>query len=107
MRNERRNDARLRIAERASVVFNGRQSMFDCAIRDWSESGAMVRLSDWTALPATFDIDVAGKERSVRVRQCWRRGDDVGVAFLTPEECRPCEPISLADARRMRALGRS
>jgi hypothetical protein len=99
----RRHAKRDRVFHGASVVFNGRQSVFACTIRNWSETGAMVRMSDWIALPETFEIDSAADRASVRVRQCWRRGDDVGVAFLTPEESRPIEPISLAQVRARRA----
>lgn len=104
MRTERRTDERQRVLRRASIVFNGRQSVFDCAIRNWSDSGAMVRLADWTALPPTFEIDVASLGDSVRVRQCWRRGDDVGVAFLSEAESLPPAPIDLAAVRALRAL---
>jgi hypothetical protein len=99
----RRIEMRIRVFHGASVVFNGRQSVLACTIRNWSETGAMVRMSDWIALPETFELDIANQESGVRVRQCWRRGDDIGVAFLTPEDIRPNEPISLADMRARRA----
>jgi hypothetical protein len=102
MRSERRADRRERIFQRASVVFNGRQSMFDCAVRNLSETGAMVRLSDWTALPETFEIDMASGKRGIRVKQRWRRGDDVGVAFLTEQELQPKPVVSLARYRDAR-----
>lgn len=99
----RRHAPRSRIFQGASVVFNGRQSVLACTIRNWSETGAMVRMSDWIALPETFELDIASKDGSVRVRQCWRRGDDVGVVFLTDADQPPCEVISLAQARASRA----
>lgn len=99
----RRLEVRTRVFHGASVVFNGRQSVLACTVRNWSETGAMVRMSDWIALPETFELDIANKHGSVRVRQCWRRGDDVGVVFLTAEESRPSEPVSLAQARELRA----
>lgn len=99
----RRHAKRSRVFEGASVVFNGRQSVLACTIRNWSETGAMVRMNDWIALPETFELDIANKDGSVRVRQCWRRGDDVGVIFLTQADEVPCEVISLAQARARRA----
>jgi hypothetical protein len=99
----RRHAQRSRVFQGASVVFNGRQSVLACTIRNWSDTGAMVRMSDWIALPETFELDIANQEGGVRVRQRWRRGDDVGVAFLTPEDIRPNEPILLADMRARRA----
>lgn len=99
----RRHAQRSRIFQGASVVFNGRQSVLACTIRNWSDTGAMVRMSDWIALPETFELDIANQESGVRVRLCWRRGDDVGVVFLTQADEAPCEVISLAQARAERA----
>ncbi|HEV7259773.1 MAG TPA: PilZ domain-containing protein [Bosea sp. (in: a-proteobacteria)] len=99
----RRQAPRSRIFQGASVVFNGRQSVLACTIRNWSDAGAMVRMSDWIALPETFELDIASQQSSIRVRQCWRRGDDVGVVFLTEADQPPCEVVSLAQARARRA----
>jgi hypothetical protein len=102
---DRRLQTRSRLHQPARLVFNGEQSMLACTVRNRSQTGAMVRMADWIELPDTFELDIqAGDSR--RVRQCWRRGDDVGVAFLTPDETRPSEVISLAEARARRA-GRS
>ena len=100
---ERRLAKRSRVLHRASAVFNGRQSVLDCSVRNWSQSGALIRMSDWIALPPTFDIDLPGRGESMRVRQCWRRGDDVGVAFMSAEESRPPAPIQLDLVRAQRA----
>jgi hypothetical protein len=106
MKPERRQATRTRLYQSASIVFNGRQSMFGCSVRNQSETGALLRMTDWIALPATFEIETAGETESRRVRQCWRRGDDVGVAFLSAQECRPDAPLDLA-AFRARRAGRS
>ena len=98
----RRIEMRTRVFHGASVVFNGRQSVLACTVRNWSETGAMVRMSDWIALPETFELDIANKD-GVRVRQCWRRGDDVGVVFMTAEEQRPCTVVSLQEVRAKRS----
>ena len=99
---DRRLQTRSRLHQPARLVFNGEQSVLACTVRNRSQTGAMVRMADWIELPDTFELDIpAGDSR--RVRQCWRRGDDVGVAFLTPDETRPSEVISLAEARARRA----
>ncbi len=103
MKPERRHATRSRLYQRANVVFNGRQAVLDCSVRNVSETGALVRLTDWIALPATFEIETAGETKSRRVRQCWRKGDDVGVAFLTAEESRPAALIDFAAARAARS----
>ncbi|KPF65555.1 hypothetical protein IP69_17865 [Bosea sp. AAP35] len=98
----RRIEMRTRVFHGASVVFNGRQSVMACTVRNWSQTGAMVRMSDCIALPETFELDIATTEECVRVRQCWRRGDDVGVVFIPAEEQRTCTVVSLQDARARR-----
>lgn len=102
MKPERRRAARNRLFQPASVVFNGRQSMFACSLRNLSESGALVRLTDWTALPATFEIETPGEAGTRLVRQRWRRGDDVGVAFVSEADHAPAAPVSLAGFRAAR-----
>ena len=83
---DRRLETRSRLHQPARVMFNGE----------------MVRMADWIELPQTFELTIP-EGHSRRVRQCWRRGDDVGVAFLTPEESAPSPVVSLAEARARRA----
>lgn len=107
MMTDRRLQTRSRIHQPARVMFNGEQSVLACTVRNRSQTGAMVRMADWIELPDTFELDIAQTGDSRRVRQCWRRGDDVGVAFLKPEEVRPCTVLSLAEARARRASGQN
>ncbi len=99
----RRNEVRTRVFHHGSAVFNGRQSVMACTIRNWSQTGALVRMSDWIALPDTFELAVTDRGETLRVRQCWRRGDDVGVAFVNAADEAPCSVVSLAQARAQRA----
>ena len=99
---DRRLETRSRLHQPARLVFNGEQSVFACILRNRSQTGAMVRMADWTELPQTFDLDIP-EGHSRRVRQCWRRGDEVGLAFLTADEAAPSPVISLAEARARRA----
>lgn len=104
MKDNRRDCLRHRCLRDASVVFSGRQSVMHCTIRNWSKTGAMVRMSDWIALPAIFELAFANRRENVRVRQCWRHGDDVGVAFVSANDMAADQPVSL-DQFRARRLG--
>lgn len=106
MEPDRREATRNRLFQRASVVFNGGQSMLGCSVRNLSETGALLRMTDWIALPPTFEIGTPGEAENRRVRQCWRRGDDVGVAFLTLGEDAAPAPVCLASFRAKRDAGR-
>lgn len=101
MISNRRQHPRERVYQTASVTFNGDQSVFACTIRNISETGALVRLADWTELPRSFALARADRP-PVMVRQCWRRGDDVGIAYLDPEQDQPEPPIDLAAWRAER-----
>jgi hypothetical protein len=103
---DRRHETRSRLHQPARLVFNGKQSILACTVRNRSQTGAMVRMADWMELPQTFDLDISQGD-SRRVRQCWRRGDDVGVAFLTSEEVHSSPVVSLAEARARRAGSRN
>lgn len=118
MNADRRSQIRTRLFHKGSVVFNGRQSVMACTIRNRSQTGALVRMSDGIDLPEIFDIETldietsdietldiktADQTNSRRVRQCWRRGDDVGVLFLPEGHHEPSAVVSLAEVRAMRA----
>lgn len=91
----RRQQPRERVHEPARLSFNGEQSVFVCTIRNLSETGALVRLADWTELPQSFALARAGAA-PVRVKQCWRRGDDVGLAYLDPAQDQAGAPVDLS-----------
>ena len=103
MTNERRQTNRSRVFQGAKLVFNGHQSIMDCSIRNRSEAGAMLRMSDWIALPKVFEVMMSGQPDSMKARLCWRKGDDLGVAFLLEDEARPAAPIELDLERKLRA----
>lgn len=97
----RRQHRRERVYEAARLTFNGDQSVFACTIRNVSETGALVRLADWTELPQHFALARAGAA-PVRVKQCWRRGDDVGLAYLDPADDQVGAPVDLSSWRAAR-----
>lgn len=99
----RRQHRRERVYEQAALAFNGEQSVFACTVRNVSETGALVRLVDWTELPQTLALARSGAA-PVRVRQCWRRGDDVGLAYVDETQAFPEAPIDLAAWRSGRGL---
>lgn len=52
-----------------------------CTIRDLSESGARLQLSESVSLPSSFRLHIPKFDRSVTAELRWRRGDFVGVQF--------------------------
>lgn len=78
---ELRRDVRKRTFLKGRIIFNGGNSTMDCLIRDMSESGARLELSETATLPDVFDLYIPSKDATQRVSLCWRRAGDVGINF--------------------------
>lgn len=96
---ERRKKPRLRSLLGGRVSFNQKSSTLDCVVRNVSEDGALLLISDSIALPNAFDLDIARHQRSYVARIRWRDGEKVGVAFDAPSAG---EIVPLDMARRLK-----
>jgi hypothetical protein len=97
---DRRREQRRRSLLGAKLSFNHRQTLFDCVVRNFSASGALLVVADPTLLPTDFDVEVAQWKEAFRARLVWRRAEQVGVAL---DAFAPVA-VSLGDVRRARAL---
>lgn len=79
---EMRQAERMRAFLRAQIVFNNRMSTIDCTIKNISQTGAKVALSDTLTLPTEFEIDIPQKGRSHRARLVWRDKEAIGIEFI-------------------------
>lgn len=62
----------------AARIIMGRKTM-ECAVIDLSSTGALLRFENALGVPNTFDLEVAGRKRSVRVVR--RAATRVAVKF--------------------------
>ena len=99
MTTERRKAQRLRSLLGGRVSFNQSHSTLDCVVRNLSDDGALLLVSDAVALPNAFDLEIARKQRSYTARIRWRDGERVGVAFETQPGA---EIVPLDIARRLK-----
>ena len=97
---DRRREQRRRSLLGAKLSFNHRQTLYDCVIRNFSASGALLVFADQTLLPMDFDMQVAQWKEAFRAKLVWRRAEQVGVVL---NEFVPVA-VSVDDARRTRAL---
>lgn len=81
MSSELRRDVRKRTFLRGRIIFNAGAASMDCVIRDLSETGARLELSETSTLPEVFDLHIPNKDATLRSSMCWRRGGEVGVTF--------------------------
>lgn len=77
----KRRTHRRRVLKAGSIILNGGCSKFDCTIRNLNEFGALLNMSDITALPDAFEfkIDNEGTTRAAVV--IWKNGTSIGVQF--------------------------
>ena len=94
MNSESRRDVRKRTFLRGRILYNGGAASMDCIIRDMSESGARLELSETSALPEVFDLYIQNKDATFRAMLCWRRGGEVGVTFEAAGQRTITQPAS-------------
>ncbi|HVY56228.1 MAG TPA: PilZ domain-containing protein [Xanthobacteraceae bacterium] len=82
----RRAAPRQRSFLQGRIYFNNRRSSVDCLIRDISETGAKLMFSHAVSTPEALELYIPNKDATFRARVQWRRGDEVGVAFLSEQD---------------------
>ena len=95
---ERRQELRKRSFLKGRIHFNKGASSMDCLVRDFSDAGARLELSETRTLPESFDLYIPQKETTLRATLRWLREGDVSVAFDTqkPASSEPAADPSLA-----------
>jgi PilZ domain-containing protein len=88
--NERRNSRRSKSFLRGFVYVSRKRGALACLIRDLSEKGARIIFSDTVTLPDVLELYIPQREQTLRARVQWRRGDELGLAFI--EAARAIEP---------------
>lgn len=82
-RNGRRLGVRTPTQTRARVYDSGGRSV-EVSIRDLSPNGARLMVAAETAIPRQFVIRFG--EYEARGEVVWRKGADMGIRFITPNE---------------------
>lgn len=82
---DRRKQLRRRVLKGGTLRFNNGFSAFECVVRNQSARGARLAFGEASAVPAYFDLRIAGEERPRRVRVRWRSATDVGVEADQPD----------------------
>lgn len=77
---EKRRHPRRKMLKGAKAVFNDGNSLYDCQVRDWSDSGARLVFPELTPLPKHFTLRLTdGSEHACEVVRA--SGTVVGVRF--------------------------
>ncbi|MES1153127.1 MAG: PilZ domain-containing protein [Dongia sp.] len=77
----RRNMNRKKTLKSAKIVFNKKQSLIDCFVRDVSDTGAKLQVGDVVAIPRNFTL-VFNDGSSHECERVRAHGNEIGVRFL-------------------------
>jgi hypothetical protein len=77
---ERRASRRHKSFLRGVVYFDKRRSKMACLIRDLSDDGARIILSQTVAIPDMIELHIPQRELTVSAHMQWRRADEIGLA---------------------------
>jgi len=80
---ERRKQQRSRVFWEGKVSFNRRQSVLDCVVRNMSDTGAKLAVTESAFVPREFELVVPKREAAYRAKIIWRQSDEVGIEFET------------------------
>ena len=77
----RRITNRKKTLKSAKIIFNKKQSVIDCFVRDVSNTGAKLQVSDQVGIPRSFTLifNDGSSHECERVRA---HGNEIGVRFL-------------------------
>ncbi len=81
--NENRITERTRTFLKGRIEYGNGQASIECLIRDLSESGARIAVSESVTLPDHFRLFVPKTNRWISAQSRWRRGNLIGVSFDT------------------------
>ena len=83
--NERRASRRQKSFLRGVVYFDKRRREMACLVRDLSEDGARIVLSQTITIPDVIELQIPQREQTLSARVQWRRADEVGLSFSKPD----------------------
>jgi len=80
---EKRAHPRQRVKKDATVSLPVENRIVQVKVEDISATGAGLRVDPAARLPAEFDLLLLGEQKLYRVAIRWRKGDRMGVEFLS------------------------
>ena len=78
---EQRKSQRLLRLKDGQLVFNDRKSVINCTVRNVSERGAKLIVSEPYMVPAVFELIISGADSKI-ARKVWFKENEMGVKFL-------------------------
>jgi len=78
---EARAEFRRRTLKGGKIIFNNRQSVLDCTIRDLSKVGCRLIVASQIDMPEDFELHFLGSDEKFQCHVIWRKQQEAGVKF--------------------------
>ncbi len=88
---ERRGSRRHKSFLRGFVYFDRLRGVMSCLVRDLSDQGARIILSQTAIIPDVVQLHIPQRDETRRAHVEWRRSDEIGLAF-TDTAATPASP---------------
>jgi len=85
---ERRSLVRHKTFIKGRIYFNNRRSSMDCIVRDVTNKGGRLEVSESVPLPDAFEIYMPNKDEYFHARVQWRKGGNIGVSWSSEQTSR-------------------
>ncbi len=79
---ERRTETRQRMLKSGSVSPDGRLTVFDCVVRNLSESGARIKVQAQHAIPSELIFSLKDSALRTNAKVIWRNDKELGLQFI-------------------------
>ena len=96
---DHRSATRARAFLKAQIRFNNGMSTMDCVIRDLSDGGARLQISDSVAIPNSFELHIPKRDETRRAILHWRTSEEMGVGFQDSSVSKPDDAETRATDR--------
>lgn len=80
---DRRQQHRHRTLKAGKIVFNNKRSMFDCLVRNLSQSGACLQINSSIDIPHKFELQLDGESAGRQCQLVWATDTRAGIEFST------------------------
>ena len=78
---ERRKSTRTRSLRAGKILFNRKQSVISCTVRNFCDTGAKLEVQTALGIPAFFDLLIEGETASRACDLVWKADNRLGVSF--------------------------
>jgi len=89
---ERRGSRRQKSFLRGVVYFDKGRGVMSCLVRDFSDQGARIILSETIILPDSVKLHIPQRDETHDAHVQWRRGDEIGLAFADAKPASAASP---------------